>query len=462
MSVRRGPCLTHTHGPRRDRFRYINDYLLPHAATFALTAGLLWRFDRILGVLFAAFVATLFAILAVAAPRRCLPHAGEHSAAMGRLHERLEELVQNLEAVLTTNQASREIDTLRRESEGRYFHAFGRTSRCARRYKALLLPLLAALTWVVMLRCGRLVTRRERTAGQCVAIFLTVTGVLASLGWIVDLIQTDIFDTGHLVQCEALFGDHDNNDDGRGRGGRRRPPPPLPTPPRADGLGLVDVDFAYDGGGRRPVLRGCTLHFERGERTVLLGPVGSGKTTVLRILLGLYVPHRGDAYWDGRWYGGGGGRGVDDLRRSLGYVPQVPVLFDRTVLENVLYGNEDRVDAVATATALIESTGLAAALGVHGVHTRAGKGGLHLSGGQRQLVWCLRVLLQDPPVLIMDEPTASMDADTKDLLLSLLDRLMRGRTVVFVSHDAYLVDHAATRRVHLHHASSSSSSAEDA
>lgn len=307
-----------------------------------------------------------------------------------------------------------------------------------------MLTLLALMVTVVTLRCGRLVTQGRRTPAQCVSVFLMLTGLVSSLKWVIDVLQADIFDTGHLVRCDQLFrGTGDDHDHHRGR------PTALLDDPVPDTatyeLGLVRVDFAYGGAGATPVLTDCTLHFQRGERIALVGPVGSGKSTVLRLLLGLYVPRAGDCYCGGQWYAAPGHLG--EVRRRIGYVPQVPVLFDRSVLDNVMYGNEDRVDPRAAAD-LIAEVGLADRLQPHGVHTRAGKGGMHLSGGQRQLVWCLRVLLQDPPVLLMDEPTAAMDADTTDLLLALLDRLMHGRTVVLVSHDPRLVDRA-TRRIQM-------------
>jgi ABC-type multidrug transport system fused ATPase/permease subunit len=167
---------------------------------------------------------------------------------------------------------------------------------------------------------------------------------------------------------------------------------------------MVGVSFAGDG-GRNEILRDYTVRFETGQRTALVGNVGSGKTTILRLLLGLYTPTTGDVYYDGLWYSQSD---LSRVRRAIGYIPQHPMLFDSTVLENVLYGSEDRVSP-AEAVAMLEETGLLLQLS-QGADTNVGKGGQRLSGGQRQMVWCIRVLLQNPPVLVMDEPTASMDS----------------------------------------------------
>lgn len=186
------------------------------------------------------------------------------------------------------------------------------------------------------------------------------------------------------------------------------------------------------------------------------------RVLVPRLLLGLYVPDAGDqgwwcvvcmcvcmcvhqnlvddAYFDGRWFGDW--PSLQSMRHAIGYVPQQPVLFDQTLMENVLYGQPSSCCSATTvrerASALLAEVGFPP----ERWHQRVGKGGLALSGGQRQIVWCIRVLLQNPLVLLMDEPTASMDQASAAVLLRLLDRLMDNRTVVFASHDPNLLGFA--------------------
>lgn len=415
-------------------FRYFRDYIVPCAVTFVVAFLVLMRFDRLMGLGFAALVGVLMLVVCHA-PRHCLPEAEAHAQDMGRLHDRLEELVANMAAVYTSNRHGEEIGKLRREAEPDFFAAFRRTGWCARRYKALLVPLVVVLLGVAIWRLGTLARRHHMPPDRCVATFVLLTSLLSSLLWIVDLVERDIVDVGQLAACDRIFG-------GETTPPMPRVPPAGESPPPSDryACGLVNVTFVHATGAGAGGVRGLTVHFERGERTALLGPVGAGKTTVLHLLLGLHAPEPGgDAYYAGRWYAD---QPLATVRQAIGYVPQQPTLFNRSVLDNVMYGNEGRVTPAAAA-ALIVETGLAGRL-VDGVHTAAGKGGQRLSGGQRQLVWCLRVLLQDPDVLVMDEPTASMDTKTRAMLLALLDRLMRNRTVIIVSHDPELV--AATTR----------------
>jgi len=133
------------------------------------------------------------------------------------------------------------------------------------------------------------------------------------------------------------------------------------------------------------------------------------------------------------------------IRKTIGYIPQHPVLFNETVLYNVRYGNEHLPEQQVYD--LIQRYKIDEKL-ANGVHTRVGKGGMDISGGQRQLVWCLRVMLQNPDILIVDEPTASMDDDTKNKLVNIMGDMMNGKTVIFVSHDPYLINQA-TRKISL-------------
>jgi ABC-type multidrug transport system fused ATPase/permease subunit len=132
---------------------------------------------------------------------------------------------------------------------------------------------------------------------------------------------------------------------------------------------------------------------------------------------------------------------LKDLRKKIGYVPQVPILFNRSVYENISYGNniskDEIINILQEYNILKEFSNLE-----KGLDTPIGKNGSRLSGGQRQLVWCLRVLLNNPDVLILDEPTASIDFKTKEILNALLDKVMKDKIVIMVTHDDYLLQKA--------------------
>lgn len=200
-------------------------------------------------------------------------------------------------------------------------------------------------------------------------------------------------------------------------------------------IALHDLSFSYPpatpDGVTPKVLKNLTLKFEPGERVAILGRIGSGKSTVLRLLAGLYQPTEGMVEVDGLDL-----RQVDpaDFRAKVGFVSQEPRLFKGTLRENVLMGRVS-VDA-ARLNEVARVTGLDRVVASHpqGWELPVGEMGSLLSGGQRQLVALARCLVTQPQILLMDEPTSSMDAQSEIMFLRQLNEALGSRTVVMVTH----------------------------
>jgi ABC-type bacteriocin/lantibiotic exporter with double-glycine peptidase domain len=133
---------------------------------------------------------------------------------------------------------------------------------------------------------------------------------------------------------------------------------------------------------------------------------------------------------------------LKDIRKKIGYVPQQPVLFNRSILDNIKYSNINISNE--TIMSLLHELNLIEAFSnlENGLDTKIGKNGSKISGGQRQLIWSLRILLHDPEILILDEPTASLDEKTKSLLIRLYDHFMGDKTIIMVTHDQTLMKYA--------------------
>jgi ATP-binding cassette, subfamily C, bacterial LapB len=209
--------------------------------------------------------------------------------------------------------------------------------------------------------------------------------------------------------------------------------------PRKDisgALGLLDAGFAYPtpAGSNEPspkVLKGVSLRFKKGERVAMLGRIGSGKSTVLRLLAGLYQPTEGQVEVDGIDL-----RQIDpaDYRARVGFVAQDPRLFSGTLRDNVLL---DRPAAdPARLGEVAKLTGLDRLVSQHpqGWELPVGESGSLLSGGQRQLVALARCLVTRPRILLMDEPTSSMDAQSEVAFLRQLKEACGDCTLIVVTH----------------------------
>jgi len=195
-------------------------------------------------------------------------------------------------------------------------------------------------------------------------------------------------------------------------------------------LEFRDVVFRYPK-QKTPALNNVTISVKPGEHVGVIGAVGSGKTTLERLILNLYQPDAGSVQIDGVDV-----RQIDpaDLRRNIGVVQQTPYLFFGTVRENITLGHESVPDSAVLRAA--EMAGVMNFLrdSEAGLDTQIGERGDNLSGGQRQAIAIARALLYDPPILLLDEPTASIDPGSERRLYGHLKEMIKGKTILLITH----------------------------
>jgi ATP-binding cassette subfamily B protein len=190
-----------------------------------------------------------------------------------------------------------------------------------------------------------------------------------------------------------------------------------------------DVDFAYRPG--YPVLRGLSLRMEAGRTTAVVGPTGSGKTTLVKLILRFYDVTGGRVLLDGRDLRT---LRLRDLRGAIGLVSQDVFLFHGSVRENIAYGRLDApMDDVIEAAKIAEAHDFITEL-PEGYDTIVGERGQKLSGGQRQRISIARAVLKDPPILILDEATSSVDNETEAAIQRSMQRIAVGRTTIVIAH----------------------------
>jgi ATP-binding cassette subfamily B protein len=222
------------------------------------------------------------------------------------------------------------------------------------------------------------------------------------------------------------------------RPGISAPSLPAPRPPHTE-IAFDTVNFAYPARPATPALDRFSLTVSQGERVALVGPSGAGKTTVLALLLRFYDPQLGSVR-----IGGTDLRDYDPqaLRRLIAVVPQDPVIFAASVLDNVRYGRPEASRAEAE-RACEQAFALEF---IHrlpqGIDTVLGERGVTLSGGQRQRLSIARALLADRPILLLDEATSSLDAAGERMVQQALEALEHGRTSIVIAHRLATVQHA--------------------
>ena len=194
-------------------------------------------------------------------------------------------------------------------------------------------------------------------------------------------------------------------------------------------IDFENVEFEYDEG--MPVLKGVSFHSEAGATTALVGSSGSGKSTILSLVLNFTQPTTGNIKIDGKDLQD---VKLRDYRRHLGVVLQDNFLFDGTILDNIRFSNPEanlekikEVCTIANADEFIETF-------PNGYDTIVGERGVKLSGGQRQRIAIARALLANPRILILDEATSSLDSESEALIQEGLKRLREGRTTFVIAH----------------------------
>jgi ATP-binding cassette subfamily B protein len=333
---------------------------------------------------------------------------------------------------------ARAIDSLLNYETVKYFgneaHEVERFDEAKRDYVASALLNQRALSWfnigqamvltggiaVTMVMAAHGVVGGRMTLGDFVmvnAYLIQLYQPLNMFGWIYRNLRQSMTD---IEQMYELLEEQPEVDDAPG------------APALTAGPGRIVFDrvgFAYD--PRRPILHDVSFETPPGHTTAIVGPTGSGKTTIARLLFRFYDPQEGHITIDGQ--------GLKDvrqetLRRAIGVVPQDAVLFNDTIAYNIAYGRPDATNEDVEEAARQAHLSEFIAKLPDGYLTRVGERGLKLSGGEKQRVAIARVVLKNPRILIFDEATSSLDSRTEHEIQKNLREVQADRTTVVIAH----------------------------
>ena len=209
----------------------------------------------------------------------------------------------------------------------------------------------------------------------------------------------------------------------------------LARPEIKGSIEFKNVSFSYPGQDLE-VLDRISFRLDAGEQVAVIGRIGSGKSTIERMVLGLYEPTAGSILIDGT-----DSRQLDpaDLRRNIGYVPQDTYLFYGSVKENIMLGMPHADDQAVLLAATIAGVSEFVDRHPSGFDMQVGERGEQLSGGQRQSIAVARALLRDPPIMVMDEPSNAMDNTTEELFKGRFGDWLGDKTLILVTHRASLL-----------------------
>ncbi len=271
---------------------------------------------------------------------------------------------------------------------------------------------------VVLLLGGHLVVSSQLTLGDFVAFSAYLTMLhwpMIAVGWVINLFERGEASMGRILQIlDTPPGIRDEK--------------PRPVAALRGAVEFRRLSFAYNGAS---VLHDIDLKVASGQTVAILGPTGSGKSTLVSLLARLYDPPPGSLFIDG----------VDVrelplaiVRRSVGFVPQEPFLFSDTIRNNLGFGLESQANGRVEWAAEIAQLAKDVAAFPEGYETAVGERGITLSGGQKQRATLARALAIDPRILVLDDALSSVDTQTEEDILRGLREVMRSRTTFLVSH----------------------------
>lgn len=401
-----------------DTFTYS---LLPGVATVAMTIALLAPLVPTYVVLLAAVLA-IYVVVVLKLYRKILPINAAASAAQNHLSGELSDSITNIMAVKTAGREAYEQEVFRRASEDVRQADSARMRRTVRTgaVTSTLIVLMMALTAVFIAGGNAWLG----ISGGTLVMMFTYTNTLAMrfnmLSAMFQQINRALGDAHDLTVAldePLLVADDPNAPELRVTAGR---------------IDFEGMGFRYaDADEQDRVFDDFTLEIPAGQRVGLVGRSGSGKTTLTTLLLRLEDLTRGRIVIDGQDIAH---VTQTSLRRQIAYVAQEPMLFHRSIRENIAYGRPDASDAEVERAAREADAWEFIERLPDGLDTEVGERGVKLSGGQRQRVAIARAILMDAPILVLDEATSALDSESERLIQDALENLMRGRTAIVVAH----------------------------
>jgi subfamily B ATP-binding cassette protein MsbA len=294
----------------------------------------------------------------------------------------------------------------------------------ARKVKALLSPLVTVTvslcTAFVLWRSSALILAGAMTAGSLTVFLYYLTNFFKPVQDLAKMTNS-IAQTAVGVERIRAILDADEVIP-------QKPTARDPAPFRGD-ISFQNVAFAYS--SESPVLKDVNFQIKAGQMVGIVGPTGSGKSTVVGLIPRFYDPSNGVIAIDGtniREFT------LNGLRDQIAYVLQETVLFRGTVADNIAYGRGGATREEIVAAAKLANADEFITKMPHGYDTMVGDRGDTLSGGQRQRIGIARAIIRNNPILILDEPTAALDTESEQLVIEALERLMKGRTVITIAH----------------------------
>jgi ABC-type multidrug transport system fused ATPase/permease subunit len=381
--------------------------------------------------------AIVFAVLcafggvAILSSLNCMPSC-VHAEASGDLaNENLQDILENILSVYSADNIDGELKAFHDRNSDLRKHMHKCLS-CASKHKFAFSALYLTSFVVVSTFAYKLYQKGAITLAQISSALIVMVYLLSQVDTTMQYTQETIAYVGSIIDIQNYInGLNEKYEDTSSHINElNNSQVPLYTGPINNIDGQVDfqnIDLCF---GSNCVLKNFSYRVEPRKKLAIIGKVGSGKSTLLKMVLKLSYPNNGQILIDGK------NLPYNVIRKHVSYINQTPILFNRSLYENITYGTNKTKEDV---NQLLQKYNLENIFGTHTLDGNVGKGGNSLSGGQRQIVILLRTVLRNSSIVLLDEPTTALDSDSKDLIMDLIFEAFADKTMVMITHDPEIV-----------------------
>lgn len=400
-----------------DYYDIIRDFVIQNCITIIMTIGYFFHIHWKLGTIFAGSL--VFTILVgFIYTRRCSKLGEKSEKLIDESNDTLEDILSNLAAIVGADSKDKEYEYIKKVmSEVRKIQTIA--TRCQLPYRAAFV-IMASLSLILMNYVSlELLKSNSIDIAKSVSVFIISYSSLS-------LIMQSYFSLRELLSTIGKLRLIDNF--------LKTLPNFITTKSVTDyilppSIGVEEISMEFS---KRKV---ANFTLPPGSRVCIKGAIGTGKSTMARMLSGLLEPTTGKIYLDKSE------SMATELRGAVYYVPQTPALFKRTLWENIIYGNEEKDLKPKEVLNILQVAGLEDIYlrFMENLDRNAGRRGQQFSGGERQIVWLLRATLSPQKIIILDEPTASLDIESRNKIEKLIKVISKGRTIIVITHDESLL-----------------------
>lgn len=409
---------------------YVQDFLMNNLLIIASNLGYLFWHSRWLGSIYLVGM-MVFIIVGVKFVNTCGHHKVKAEQNYDEAHGLIEDILSNLISVFTSKQTEREKKIVRSSNQKTVNYQITR-QWCNLKFKIVFSIINIIIFIGLNYTTIKLFTLKKLDLAALTAVFILNFNILNSLLMYYrsaknfSAIKADFQYINKFLKTLPEYGENGEKI--------------INNPREGISIEFRDINFTIPG-TENQIYEKLNLKIPINQNLVIMGSIGSGKSTFAKLLVGLQEYDSGSILLNGiedkRL-------SIDNIRENIIYIPQSPVLFDRTLWENISYGHQGirKSETLEKIYKLLNETGLREVREIfqERMDLPVGKKGSNLSGGQRQIVWILRALLGKSKVIILDEPTSALDPKSKRLIKNLIMMLTKNRTLILITHDLNLTE----------------------